>query len=213
MMQQVSRLVRSLRWRAKRQSELPTQIAPAPDTAYMALNPAYAEHEIGEWSYGNPQILSWGEGARLTIGRFCSIAYGVIIMLGGEHRTDWVTTFPFSALFETAAHFTGHPGTKGDVRIGHDVWIGREALILSGVTIGNGAVVAARSVVTKDVPPYEIVGGNPARVLRSRFSESQIEALNRIAWWNWPIDKIQMAWPLLLSPNIDNFVASFDEHL
>lgn len=175
-------------------------------------NPDYAVYDIGDWTYGAPKVLTWGEGTTLKIGKFCSIAEGVTIMLGGEHRTDWVTTYPFNALLEGAEQFKGHPKSKGDVIIGNDVWIGREALIMSGVTIGNGAVVAAGSVVTKNVPPYTIVGGNPAKVIRSRFHERIINALQNIMWWDWPIDKIRKSLPLLLSGNVDKFVMTHLEH-
>jgi len=167
---------------------------------------ALRRYDIGEYTYGFPKVLSWGEGATLRIGKFCSIAEGVVILLGGEHRIDWVTTYPFSVLFPEAGEFRGHPRTKGDVVIGNDVWIGQEATILSGVTIGNGAVIAARSVVSRPVPDYAIVGGNPARVVRYRFPEPQIRALQEIAWWNWPRERIVRYLPLLLSNQIDDFI-------
>jgi carbonic anhydrase/acetyltransferase-like protein (isoleucine patch superfamily) len=93
--------------------------------------------------------------------------------------------------------------------IGHDVWVGVDALILSGVTIGNGAVIAARSVVTKDVPPYAIVAGSPARVVKYRFDEDTIAVLLAIAWWDWPQAKIEEALPLLMSPNLDTFIRRY----
>jgi serine acetyltransferase len=99
--------------------------------------------------------------------------------------------------------------SKEDVEIGNDVWIGDTATLLSGVRIGNGAVIGARSVVTKDVPPYAIVVGNPARIARLRFTPEQISALERIAWWNWPLHKIREAAPLLLSPSIEEFIARY----
>ncbi len=167
---------------------------------------AFRHYDIGEYTYGFPKVLSWGEGATLRIGKFCSIAEKVVILLGGEHRIDWVTTYPFSVLFPEAAEFHGHPRTKGDVVIGNDVWIGQEALILSGVTIGNGAVIAARSVVSRPVPDYAIVGGNPARVVRYRFPEPQIRALQEIAWWDWPREKIVRYLPLLLSDQVEDFI-------
>ena len=175
--------------------------------AFTAQNSAYARYDIGEWTYGTPAVGSWGEGACLKIGRFCSIANNVVILLGGEHRIDWVTTYPFSAIFREAAHFSGHPRGKGDITIGNDVWVGMGALILSGVAIGNGAVIGAASVVTKDVAPYSIVAGNPARHVRYPFSERQIEALEKIQWRNWPLDRIATAWPDLLSDDVDGFVA------
>jgi len=173
---------------------------------YTSLNPAYKEFDIGEWTYGRPKILSWSDGATLKIGKFCSIADKVVIMLGGEHRVDWVTTYPFNILFEEASQITGHPATKGDVIIDNDVWIGRNVLILSGVHIGSGAVIAARSVITKDVDPYTIVGGNPAHPIRKRFSEDLIGKLLEIQWWNWPIDRIKKNIPLLLSGDIQTLM-------
>ena len=173
---------------------------------FMAQSEKYSMYEIGEWTYGSPRILSWGEGATLRIGRFCSISGEVTIFLGGEHRVDWITTYPFNGLFEKANSIEGHPSTKGDVIIGNDVWIGMGASILSGVKIGDGAVVGAYSVVTKDVKPYEIVGGNPAKRIKFRFDETTIEELQKIAWWNWPKSQIEEAFPLLLSSNVNEFI-------
>ncbi len=180
-----------------------------PEPFFMNKNRKYSKYEIGEWTYGNPTVRSWREGTTLRVGRFCALADGVVILLGGEHRTDWVTTYPFSKVFPEAKDFIGHPRSKGDVVIGNDVWIGREALILSGVTIGNGAAVAARSVVTEDVLPYSIVAGNPATFIRFRFKKSIIADLQKIAWWRWPLSKIEEAWPLLLSSNIEAFIAKY----
>jgi acetyltransferase-like isoleucine patch superfamily enzyme len=175
----------------------------------MNENEKYTKYEIGEWTYGNPRVLSWHEGTTLKIGRFCSISRPVTILLGGEHRIDWVTTYPFSGIFEKARKFTGHPRSQGNVIIENDVWIGIDVLILSGVTIGNGAVVAARSVVTEDVAPYSIVAGNPAKLIRFRFDKSIIEELQKIAWWDWPLSKIEEAWPLMLSSDIGAFIAKY----
>lgn len=169
----------------------------------------YPNHVFGRGSYGGLQVLEWGEGARLTVGSFTSFADGVKVFLGGEHRTDWVTTYPFSALWKSANAFTGHPKSKGDVNIGSDVWVGTEAAIFSGVTIGDGAVVGARAVVTKDVAPYAIVAGNPARVVRYRFTQAHIDSLCAISWWEWSDDKIEAAMPRLLSDNIDEFICAF----
>ena len=147
--------------------------------------------EWGRGSYGDPKVLSYGEGAHLQIGQFCSIAEGVTIFLGGEHRPDWVTTYPFNVLRrETAGHVKGHPKTKGDVKIGNDVWIGNSATIMPGIQIGDGAIIATNSVVTKNVEPYSIVGGNPAKLIRDRFDENTIRSLIKLKWWDWPIDKI-----------------------
>ncbi|SHJ04507.1 CatB-related O-acetyltransferase [Propionispora hippei] len=176
---------------------------------FLNQNQYYQNYDIGDWTYGTPDIFSWGEGARLKIGKFCAIADGVEIMLGGEHRYDWITTYPFNVLCEKAQGFTGHPKSKGDVVIGNDVWIGRKVLILSGVTIGDGAVIGAHSVVTKHVAPYSIVAGNPAKFYRLRFKEEAVKDLLRIAWWHWPLEKIEEAWPLLLSGNIADFIQTY----
>lgn len=166
--------------------------------------------EYGKGSYGIPQVLGWGEGSKVVIGKYCSIASGVIILSGGEHRVDWVTTYPFSVFWpEIAGHILGHPKSKGDVIIGNDVWIGMDAFILSGLTIGDGAVIGAKSVVTKSVPPYAIVGGNPAKIIRYRFNPETIDKLISLAWWDWPDDKIKSAMRLLLSNDIDNFIKNY----
>ena len=167
---------------------------------------ALSRHDIGEWTYGEPAVLAWDDETRLRVGRFCAIAKGVVIMLGGDHRVDWVSTYPFADVFAEVAALEGHPRTRGDVVIGHDVWIGREALIMSGVTIGHGAVIAARSVVTKDVPPYAIVGGNPAALLRYRFDEATITGLLAIRWWDWPLERILEAAPQLMGADVAAFV-------
>ncbi len=166
-------------------------------------NPNY---HIGNHTYGNPRIYSWGEGATLKVGSYCSIAANVKIFLGGEHRLDWVTTYPFSDLNPKYKHIKGHPTSKGDVNIGNDVWIGTEAIIMSGVNIGDGAVIAARAVVTKNVQPYSICGGNPARFIKNRFDEETINELLRIRWWDMSQDQIDLLIPYMLDSNIKRFI-------
>ena len=161
---------------------------------------------MGEYSYGNPELSGHFD---VTVGKFCSIASGVLIMSGDYHRVDWVTTFAFIGKWEEAKDFKGHPTGKGPVIIGNDVWIGRNALILSGVTIGDGAVIGANSVVSKDVEPYALVVGNPARVVKKRFTDKQVECLLIVAWWDWSRDKIVAALPLLLSDNVDDFINAY----
>lgn len=169
---------------------------------------------FGEYTYGKPFIDAFNWPAGVAVGRFCSIAQGVQFLLDVEHRMDWVTTYPFPALedFPEAAGILGHPYAKGDISIGNDVWIGKEAMIFSGVTIGDGAVVGARAVVTKDVPAYAIVAGNPAVVVRKRFSDEIIEALLEIQWWKWPLEKIRRAIPLLCNEKIEGFIAWAQEN-
>lgn len=173
-----------------------------PQRRFTKDHPEYAAHSIGDHTYGTPQVLSWGEGARLRIGKFCSIAQEVMIFLGGEHRTDWVSTYPFSMFFDDVRQVPGHPKTKGDVTIGNDVWIGARAVILSGVSIGDGAVIGAGSIVTGDVAPYAIVAGNPARLIRMRFDAPTIERLVKLRWWDWSPEKIKKNLPLLFSDRV-----------
>jgi acetyltransferase-like isoleucine patch superfamily enzyme len=166
-------------------------------------------YEIGEFTYGRPKVRFPELGRKLIIGRYCSIADKVEILLGGNHRVDWVTTYPFSALMDlwpSAPRAKDYHTSRGDVAIGHDVWLGSGAIIMSGVTIGNGAVVAAHALVTKDVPPYAIVGGVPAKVIKFRHTEEQREELLRIRWWDWPREDIREAAPLLSSPEVDRFI-------
>ncbi|MBM6596109.1 CatB-related O-acetyltransferase [Microvirga pudoricolor] len=159
-------------------------------------------YDIGAFSYGRPKVRFPEAGRMLTIGRYCSIADKVEILLGGNHRTDWVTTYPFSALrglWPTAPETQDYHTSRGDVTIGSDVWLGSGAIILSGVTIGHGAVVAAGALVTKDVPPYAIVGGNPARVIRHRFDDATVAALLETAWWDLSPEQVAGLIPLLQS--------------
>ncbi|NUQ82368.1 MAG: Vat family streptogramin A O-acetyltransferase [Bacteroidetes bacterium] len=133
-------------------------------------------------------------GDKLIIGKFCAIAHGVkFIMNGANHATAGFSTYPFYIFgngWESAMPKPEDFPYKGDTVIGHDVWIGYEALIMPGVKIGNGSIVAARSVVTSDVEPYSIVGGNPARVIRKRFDDQTISRLQTIGWWDWPADHL-----------------------
>jgi acetyltransferase-like isoleucine patch superfamily enzyme len=164
---------------------------------------------IGDHTYGKPRVVSRGEGTSLMIGKYCSIATDVIIFLGSEHRTEWISTYPFPLLWNEAESIKGHPSTKGDVVIGNDVWIGFGATILSGVTIGDGAAIGACSVVTRNVPSYAIVGGNPAQVIRYRFDEETIQKLLRIKWWDWPDEKVKENVHLICSDLIYSFIEKF----
>lgn len=133
-------------------------------------------------------------GDKLLIGKLCALARGVkFVMNGANHKTSGFSTFPFYIFgngWEAAMPKPGDLPYKGDTVVGNDVWIGYEALLMPGVKVGDGAIVAARSVVTKDVPPYAIVGGNPAKVVKARFPDEVVTELLAIRWWDWPVDKI-----------------------
>jgi acetyltransferase-like isoleucine patch superfamily enzyme len=163
---------------------------------------------FGKYTYGSPNIYGVND-AKLVIGNFCSIATNVNIWLGGNHRSDWVTTYPFGHINQDIFNNfngVGHPSTKGDVIIGNDVWIGHNVTILSGVTIGDGAVIASNSHVVKNVEPYSLVGGNPAKFIKYRFTPEQIEKLLEIKWWYWDDEKINKFTTLLCNDNIDDFI-------
>jgi acetyltransferase-like isoleucine patch superfamily enzyme len=163
--------------------------------------------DIGKHSYGDLAILAYSSSdGELHIGRYCSFADGVKILLGGEHRTDWVSTYPFNVLERAFSHIEGHPRSKGTVSVGNDVWLGRGAVIMSGVTVGNGAVVGAYSVVTRNVPPYAVVAGNPARLVRMRFPTDVVDRLQEIRWWDWPDDRVRKAAQFLQSGDIEQFI-------
>lgn len=172
------------------------------------------QFDIGRGTWGHLTVSNRTPGARLTVGQFCSFAHGVHILLGGEHRTDFVSTYRFPAYEEfrdVAGHLAGDTvTTRGDVTIGNDVWLGNDVVVLSGVTIGDGCVLGASSVVRQNIPPYAVALGNPARVAGFRFPPEQIEALLRIAWWDWPIDKIKGALELMMSADIQRFIDTFD---
>lgn len=144
---------------------------------------------------------------RLTIGKFCSIACGAKFLFNSaNHALGSLSTYPFPIFFEE----WGLPvedipqawDNKGDIVIGNDVWIGYEAVILAGVTVGDGAVVGTRAVVTKDVPPYTIVGGVPAKPIRKRFSEAVIDRLLALQWWDWPEERIAASLEAIQSGDI-----------
>lgn len=162
---------------------------------------------LGTATYGLPIIHDHGEGATLQIGAFCSIAGNVQIFLGAYHRSDWVSTYPFPAFFEEASHIRGFEVSRGNVTIGSDVWLCANCTVLSGVTIGHGAVIGTGAIVTKDVEPYAIVAGNPARTVRYRFDEATRATLLETAWWNWPLAEIKSAMELLCSDQVQQLIA------
>jgi len=164
--------------------------------------------QIGDFTYGTPLVLSWGERARLTVGKFCSIGANVQIYLGGNHHTDWLTTYPFNVLMpEFFGDIDGGvAATKGDVTIGNDVWIGNNVMIMSGVTIGDGAVICAGAVVTKNVQEYAMVGGVPAEFIRYRAAAHNLKHWRGISWWDWDDRKLAVALPLLMGSDYEALV-------
>ncbi|MFM2360912.1 MAG: hypothetical protein RLY16_2905 [Bacteroidota bacterium] len=153
-------------------------------------------------------------GDKLIIGKFCMIAADVqFIMNGANHLSNAVSAYPFAifgADWQDAMAGKTYP-TKGDTIVGNDVWIGHRATILPGVHIGDGAIIGAYALVTKDVEPYTIVGGNPAKLIKKRFSEEQIAQLLKIEWWNWEADTITQRLHLLTDDNIDAFIQQAGE--
>ena len=171
----------------------------------------YTNLKVGEFTYGEPEILVFpnGETSNIYIGKYCSIANGVKIFAGGNHRMNWVSTFPFNQFkesFPLSKSIKNQHYSNGDVTIGNDVWIGNGATILSGVNIKDGAVIGANTLVTKDVGPYQVVVGNPMRVIKNRFEQHVIEELLQIQWWNWPLGKVQSEVCNISSGNIEEFV-------
>lgn len=147
-------------------------------------------------------------GDRLKIGKFCSIACGAkFLFTSGNHSMQSFSTYTFPIFYEEwgldGKAIRSAWDNKGDIVLGNDVWIGYEAVILSGVTIGDGAIVGARAVVTKDVPPYTIVAGVPARPIRKRFDEETIAKLQALRWWDWDEEKIKRCIPAIQSGDID----------
>lgn len=169
--------------------------------------------DIGSYYDREIEIISWSDVYKVIVGKYCSIGRSSIFFLHADHRYDWITTSsqlwgPVTPQIAEMHMKMGHPTCKGNIVIENDVWIGSKSIIMSGVQISSGAVVGAGSVVTKDVSPYSIVAGNPARVVKKRFTDEQIKKLLDIAWWNWPQDsnKIQQEAPLMWSSNIEAFI-------
>ena len=197
----------------------PNTLHPMPGQASMAyLKPLVKDHpkiSAGDFTY----IHSFDEPARfeeqilyafdfiddrLEIGKFCSIAHGASFVLnGGNHFADRLSSYPFPIFGCWGEPDPGPWPDKGGITVGHDVWIGWDATIMPGVTIGHGAIIAAKAVVTSDVPPYSIVGGNPAKEIRKRLPDDVIERLLDLAWWDWPVERIREASDALMRADID----------
>ena len=172
--------------------------------------------KIGAFSYGfeDTGVLSWNENIEISIGRFCSVASGLKLYCGGNHRVDWISTFPFGHIhtkYIKVQPVIGTPITNGNITIGNDIWIGRDVTILSGITIGDGAVIASNSHIVKNVEPYSIVGGNPAKFIKYRFDDKTIKYLLDLKWWNLPVDVIEKIVPYLTKQNYDELSRNINE--
>jgi acetyltransferase-like isoleucine patch superfamily enzyme len=176
------------------------------DTTYNADDVPVCS--VGPYSYAYPKLVWWPETPnKLTIGKFCSIAMDCEFLLGGGHDMSSMTTYPFPEIVHFAADAAtmkeSYVPDSGSSRVGNDVWIGRNAIFLPGVTVGDGAVIGAGAVVAKDIEPYHVVVGNPARTVRSRFDDKEIEVLLRVRWWDWPVEMIRKNINLIMSRNVN----------
>lgn len=169
----------------------------------------YPSYTIGEASYGLPIVHDNHERSTLQIGAYCSIASNVQIFLGGQHKTNWVSNYPFPFFFEMDAEYREEyvaGGSRGNVIIGSDVWLCANCIILSGVTIGHGAVIANGAVISRDVPPYAVMAGNPAKQIKWRFDEPTRNSLLEAAWWHWPKDEIKHVLDKICSTDLTDFL-------
>jgi virginiamycin A acetyltransferase len=203
----------------------PTVIHPMPEQPRVVLLKPLVKSpliEVGEYSYYDDpdeptafetrNVLYHYGPEKLVIGRFCALGEGVrFIMNGANHRMDGPSTFPFPIMGASwAEHFdliTGLPG-RGDTVVGNDVWFGYRTTIMPGVRVGHGAIVASEAVVVDDVPDYAIVGGNPASLIRSRFSQADVARLLALAWWDWPAEHITLHLRAIMSGSIDELEAA-----
>lgn len=196
-------------------ANLPYPIAAHPRVCYLKSCIQAKNIQVGDYTYyddpvdpaGFERNVLYNYGSdRLIIGKFCAIATGVKFMMNGaNHKLDSISTYPFPIFgrgWESEIAQLMNLPSRGDTVIGNDVWLGYESLIMPGVQVGDGAVIAARSVVVKDVPPYAIAGGNPAQPIKLRFSEADIQTLLEIQWWHWPIEKITRHLKLIMGGNV-----------
>lgn len=180
----------------------------------------YYDHPTDPTSFERNNVLfNWPEfGDKLVIGKFCALASGVTFIMGSaNHRMSSISTYPFNVFGgawaeNTPSHLSQLP-FKGDIVIGNDVWIGRNSVIMSGVHIGDGAIIAAYSVVTKNVAPYTIVGGNPATVIKKRFDEELIALLLELQWWNFSPEELVDFLPTLCNSDLNSVRSVLIERL
>lgn len=156
---------------------------------------------VGAHTYGVPQVIGGGPHCRLSIGKYCSIGQAVQLLLMGDHRIDLLSGYPFDNIDGWDFPFQGRAYNRpNEITIGNDVWLGYGVRILHGVNIGDGAAVGAWAVVTKDVRPYAVVGGNPAREIKRRFDDRTVDWLLQVKWWDWPDEKVKARLHVLLAP-------------
>jgi acetyltransferase-like isoleucine patch superfamily enzyme len=174
--------------------------------------------EIGDYTYGFPKVKGWTDQVKLKIGKFCSIAEGVLILLGGDHAAEWISAYPFYGFlhaFKDKRKDYVKNGNKvlmgNDVIIGNDVWIATNATIMSGVVIGDGCIIGANALITKDkrLPDYSIWAGVPATQMGMRFPDEMVSQLKSIKWWDWPDEDICNAIPLLLNNDVASLTAYY----
>lgn len=178
-------------------------------TPYVVYDAPASLLAISRPTYARARILHYGpDDPQITVGRYCSLNDGSYLFPGGNHNTDCVSTYGFNWTLLPGAE--KGPLSNGPIRIGNDVWSGFGSIVLSGVTVGDGAVIAAGAIVTKDVPNYAIVGGVPAKVISYRFNEQIREALLRIKWWDWDESKVERHADQLSTPDATEFIARHD---
>ena len=174
----------------------------------------FADHLHGPEKFEEHNVLYNNDFSKvkLIIGKFCAIAAETRFLMTGTHKLDAISTYPFPIFhgWEKVYDVTNLP-EKGDIIVGNDVWFGYDSLVRGGVTIGDGAIIATRAVVVKDVPAYSIVAGNPAKVVKMRFDDKTIERLLRISWWNWKIEKINQHLSLICHLDVDRLEAASKE--
>jgi len=170
--------------------------------------------DIGTYFDRNVNIISWSDDYKIILGKYNSIGRDCNFFLHANHRSDWITTSsqlwgPVTPEIAQMHMDMGHPTCKGNIIIENDVWIGAKSTIMSGVKISNGSIIVAGSTVTKDVPPYAIIAGNPGKIVKYRFTEEQIKKLLLISWWNWDEQKIKDNAMIMWSNNIESFIDKF----
>lgn len=164
---------------------------------------------IGDYTYGVPKLFLYNNNFKLVIGKFCSIAADVHLLLGGEHNIYHVSQYNFNESLKNFPNYKFINKDQNNIFIGNDVWLGKGVTVLSGVKIGDGAIIGAGAIVSKDIPPYAVAVGNPIRIIKYRFTPDKIEKLLKIKWWDLPIEKINYLIPFM--NNINTFFSAYDE--